>query len=82
MIFSKKHKEIAEGIAQKINRGVTFLEGEGGYSGEPVKVIVAIVKKNQALDTMRLVKDIDPEAFLSQSNVSGVYGQGFKKLKG
>ena len=82
MIFSKKHKEIAEGIAQKINRGVTFLEGEGGYSGEPVKVIVAIVKKNQALDTMRLVKDIDPDAFLSQSNVSGVYGQGFKKLKG
>lgn len=82
MIFSKKHKEIAEGISKKINRGVTFLEGEGGYTGESVKVIVAIVKKNQALDTMRLVKDIDPEAFLSQSNVSGVYGQGFKKLKG
>ena len=81
MIFSKKHKEIAEGISKKINRGVTFLDGEGGYSGEPVKVIVAIVKKSQALDTMRLVKDIDPNAFISQSNVAGVYGQGFSKLK-
>ena len=81
MIFSKKHKEIAEGISKKINRGVTFLDGEGGYSGEPVKVIVAIVKKSQALDTMRLVKDIDPNAFMSQSNVAGVYGQGFSKLK-
>ncbi len=82
MIFSKKHKEIAYGISKKINRGVTFLDGQGGYSGEPIKVVVAIVKKNQALDTMRLIKDIDPNAFISQSNVAGVYGQGFSKLKG
>ncbi len=82
MIFSKKHKEIADGISKKINRGVTFLDGQGGYSGDPIKVVVAIVKKNQALDTMRLVKDIDPNAFMSQSNVAGVYGQGFSKLKG
>ena len=82
MIFSKKHKEIADGISKKINRGVTFLDGQGGYSGEPMKVVVAIVKKSQALDTMRLVKDIDPNAFMSQSNVAGVYGQGFSKLKG
>lgn len=82
MIFSKKHKEIANGISKKINRGVTFLDGQGGYSGEPIKVVVAIVKKNQALDTMRLIKDIDPNAFISQSNVAGVYGQGFSKLKG
>jgi uncharacterized membrane-anchored protein YitT (DUF2179 family) len=81
LIFSKKHDEIAEGIAKQINRGVTLLDGKGWYSKQDIKVVVVLAKKTQSLDIFRLVKDIDPNAFISQSNVVGVYGEGFDRLK-
>ena len=81
LIFSRKYDEIAEGINQRIKRGVTLLNGTGWYSKQDVKVIVVLAKKSQSLDIFRLVKDIDPDAFISQSNVVGVYGEGFDKLK-
>ncbi|MGL4520074.1 MAG: YitT family protein [Phocaeicola sp.] len=81
LIFSRKHSEIAEGISKKINRGVTLLDGTGWYSGQDIKVVVVLAKKSQSLDIFRLVKDIDDNAFISQSNVVGVYGEGFDKLK-
>ncbi|MGL4851791.1 MAG: YitT family protein [Phocaeicola sp.] len=81
LIFSRKHNEIAEGISKKIDRGVTLLDGTGWYSGQDIKVVVVLAKKSQSLDIFRLVKDIDGNAFISQSNVVGVYGEGFDKLK-
>ena len=81
LIFSRKHEEIAEGIATKIDRGVTLLDGKGWYSKQEIKVVVVLAKKRESLDIFRLVKDIDPNAFISQSNVVGVYGEGFDKLK-
>ena len=81
LIFSRKHDEIAEGISTQINRGVTLLDGKGWYSKQDIKVVVVLAKKSQSLDIFRLVKDIDPNAFISQSNVVGVYGEGFDPLK-
>ncbi|WP_455672608.1 YitT family protein [Phocaeicola sp.] len=81
LIFSRKHDEIAEGITKQIDRGVTLLDGKGWYSKQDIKVVVVLAKKSQSLDIFRLVKDIDPNAFISQSNVVGVYGEGFDKLK-
>ena len=81
LIFSRKYEEIAEGIATKIDRGVTLLDGKGWYSKQEIKVVVVLAKKRESLDIFRLVKDIDPNAFISQSNVVGVYGEGFDKLK-
>ena len=81
LIFSRKYEEIAEGINQQIKRSVTLLNGTGWYSKQDVKVVVVLAKKSQSLDIFRLVKDIDPDAFISQSNVVGVYGEGFDKLK-
>ena len=70
LIFSRKHDEIAEGISTQINRGVTLLDGKGWYSKQDIKVVVVLAKKSQSLDIFRLVKDIDPNAFISQSNKS------------
>ena len=81
LIFSKEYEKIAEGISTKIDRGVTLLNGQGWYSKKDIKVVVVLAKKTQSLDIFRLVKDIDPNAFISQSNVVGVYGEGFDKLK-
>lgn len=81
LIFSRKHELIAEAISTQIDRGVTLLDGVGWYSKKDIKVVVVLAKKRESLDIFRLVKDIDPEAFISQSNVVGVYGEGFDKLK-
>lgn len=81
LIFSRKHEEIAERIAHELNRGVTLLDGTGWYSKQTIKVVVVLAKKSQSLEIFRLVRDIDENAFISQSNVVGVYGEGFDKLK-
>jgi uncharacterized membrane-anchored protein YitT (DUF2179 family) len=81
LIFSKKHEEIAETITKELRRGVTLLDGTGWYSKQSIKVVVVLAKKNQSNDIFRLVRDIDENAFISQSNVVGVYGEGFDKLK-
>jgi len=64
-----------------LRRGVTLLDGTGWYSKQPMKVVVVLAKKSQSLEIFRLVRDIDENAFISQSNVVGVYGEGFDKLK-
>ena len=81
LIFSRKHEEIAETITKELRRGVTLLDGTGWYSKQSIKVVVILAKKNQANEIFRLVRDIDENAFISQSNVVGVYGEGFDKLK-
>lgn len=81
LIFSKRHEEIASTISRELHRGVTLLDGTGWYSKQNMKVVVVLAKKNQSTAIFRFVKDIDENAFISQSNVVGVYGEGFDKLK-
>ena len=80
-IFSSKHQEIADYINENMHRGVTVLDGMGWYSKEPMKVLVVLAKKRDSVSLFRAIKDIDPKAFVSQSNVIGVYGKGFDKIK-
>lgn len=81
LIFSNKYDEIAEAIGKQLDRGVTILNGEGWYSKEPRKVLVVLAKRREGIEIFRLIHRIDPKAFVSQSNVVGVYGEGFDKLK-
>jgi uncharacterized membrane-anchored protein YitT (DUF2179 family) len=81
MIFSQKYEEITEHIINDLGRGCTILDGKGGYSKKDVKVIVLLVKKKESGMIFRLIKSIDKEAFISQSNVQGVYGEGFDAIK-
>lgn len=81
MIFSKHYAEIADAITKQLDRGVTILDGQGWYSKMPVKVIVSIVKKTQVQEVHKIVKKIDPSAFISQEAVMSVYGEGFEKIK-
>lgn len=81
-IFSKEYELIATKINEDVHRGVTILDGMGWYSKEPVKVITVVARKNESIKIFRIVKDIDPNAFISQSSVIGVYGKGFDVIKG
>ena len=80
-IFSDKHNEIADAIIQQAQRGCTILDGTGWYSQTPVKIVVVMAKKNESVTIFRIVKNIDPNAFISQSSVIGIYGKGFDAIK-
>ena len=81
LIFSQKYDEIAEHIINDLGRGCTILDGVGGYSRKPIKVVVLLAKKSESVSIFRLVKQIDHQAFISQSIVRGVYGEGFDQIK-
>ena len=81
MIFSEKWQEIANAIGTQLDHGVTILDGHGWYSGKERKVLCILAKKNESTTIFRLIKMIDPQAFVSQSSVIGVYGEGFDQIK-
>jgi non-canonical purine NTP pyrophosphatase (RdgB/HAM1 family) len=81
MIFSQKWQEIANAIGTQMDHGVTILDGHGWYTGRQMKVLCILAKKNESINMFRLIKMIDPNAFVSQSSVIGVYGEGFDEMK-
>jgi uncharacterized membrane-anchored protein YitT (DUF2179 family) len=81
MIFSQEYEKIVEHIITVLGRGCTILDGQGGYSKNDVKVIILLVKKKESAMIFRFIKSIDKQAFISQSNVQGVYGEGFDTIK-
>ena len=80
-IFSKEYEKIADHINHDTHRGVTVLDGVGWYKKQPVKVLVVMAYKKQSVEIFRLIKSIDPNAFVSQSAVIGVFGKGFNQIK-
>ena len=81
LIFSSKYQELAEAIGTETGHGVTILDGHGWYTGKEVKVLCVLAKKFESTTIFRLIKFIDPRAFVSQSSVIGVYGEGFDEMK-
>lgn len=79
LIISKKHEQIAEGICTVIDRGVTYLYGQGFYSREDTKVILTAVKKGQLAELKELVVSIDPNAFIIVQEAHQVLGDGFAR---
>ena len=72
---------IANAIGTKMNHGVTILDGHGWYTGQEMKVLCILARKRESVSIFRLIKTIDPNAFVSQSSVIGVYGEGFDEMK-
>ena len=81
IILSKKHVELADAITKDLHRGVTVLNGMGWYTKEPTEVLMVLARKYDLNVLLRYIKTIDPEAFLSVSSVTGVYGKGFESIK-
>ena len=80
-IFSTQYEEIATQINLQLHRGCTVLDGTGWYTQQPQKVLLVMAKQSESNSIFRLVKQIDKNAFISQSNVMGVYGEGFDRMK-
>lgn len=80
-IISSKYEEIADMVNQKIMRGVTMLHGEGWYSKEERPVLIIMAKKREKSAILQVVQATDPSAFVTVSNVEGVFGEGFDQIK-
>ena len=80
-IFSEQYETLTDRICNEIHRGVTLLESQGGYSKHSGKLVVVIVKRTETNKILKLIKEVDPEAFVSIGNVSEVYGKGFEPMK-
>ena len=80
-ILSKHYAEIADSITKDLHRGVTVLDGKGWYTKEKTEVLMVLTRKTDLNILLRYIKAIDPDAFLSVTSVTGVYGKGFEAIK-
>ena len=80
MIFSKHNEEIGKMLVEEVGRGVTTLQGQGWFKQQN-NVLLVIIRKKDKTRVMRIIKEIDPNSFMSIAKVSGVYGQNFEDIK-
>ena len=79
LIISPRYEEIAKMITTQLERGATFLQGQGVYSGNDTKVVLTAVKKQQLPELKRLVSEIHPDAFVIVQEAHQVLGDGFSR---
>ena len=80
-IISEHYDKIAQGVNDEIDRGVTILNGQGWYSKEPRQVLLIMARKQESVHIFQIIRKIDSKAFVTMSNVEGVFGEGFDTIK-
>ncbi|WP_374703466.1 YitT family protein [Bacillus sp. Marseille-P3661] len=78
-IISDLNKEIGEAVLARLGRGVTYLNGEGAYTGDNKKVIFCVITRLEEAKLKSIVEEIDPSAFLAVGDIAEVRGGRFKK---
>ena len=80
-IISNHSERIASSILHDLDRGVTILDGQGGWSGDPKQVLMVAFKQREIVELKRTVKELDPDAFLIVCEAHEVLGDGFRTYK-
>lgn len=80
-VLSPKYAEIADAITNDLHRGVTVFNGKGWYTKHDTEVVMVITRRSDLNVFLKYINAIDPNAFISVSSVTGVYGKGFDKFK-
>ena len=80
-IYTKCHDILVESIRTKTGHTATLLFAEGGFTHNQLKVVVTIVHKSEQVEMLRLIRDTDPEAFVTFHRVEGAFGKGFNVIK-
>ena len=79
-IVSKDYKAMADAINQEAKRGATVIDAMGWYSKENSKIVMCVCRKRDLAMVLKVVRNVDPEAFITIGSVMGVYGKGFEAL--
>ncbi|NLY38484.1 MAG: YitT family protein [Firmicutes bacterium] len=82
LIITARGEEINGRLLQELGRGVTRLEGQGGYTGEGREVLLCVVTRPQIAQLKSIIFDLDPKAFVIIGNATEVHGEGFKEIEG
>lgn len=80
-IITDKYEEMSHAINEQLERGCTIFEGKGTHTGEPVRMLFVLARQKESSDIFSIINEIDPRAFVSQSAVIGVYGNGFDPFR-
>ena len=80
-VFSSKYQEIADYITMQMERGVTVLDAQGWYTKQQRNVLFILINQKQLSALTKVIKDLDPKAFMSVSSANNVYGEGFEEIK-
>ena len=81
LVFSSKYDQIADHIIHRMDRGVTILKAQGWYTKTDKNVLLILINQAQMPELSRVIKEIDPRAFMSISPTRNVYGEGFEEIK-
>ena len=81
IIISKKHPEIKNKILKDLERGGTYLKGEGMFTGDEKQIIYTVVSRREVAVLQEYINNIDPEAFITVMNASEILGEGFQSLR-
>ena len=81
-IFTEKYEEVAERITERFVRGVTVVDCTGWYTGQAKKMLIIVVRKNEAIEVLKIAKRVDSNVFMTMNTVMGVFGKGFDEVKG
>ncbi|MBQ7072766.1 MAG: YitT family protein [Bacteroidales bacterium] len=81
LVFSDKYEEIADHIINNMDRGVTLLKGQGWYTKNDRNVLLILISQKQFPALSKVIKDMDPRAFISVTNTHNVFGEGFDEIK-
>lgn len=77
LIITQKSEEAASAILNEINRGVTFLNGQGAYSGEDKNVLYVVLNPTEVREVKAIMAELDPDAFISIIDVDEVVSSDF-----
>ncbi len=80
-IYTKKHVEIGDKVREQTGHTLTLMYGEGGYTHDKMNIVVVIVHKREAIKVLRAIRVVDPDAFVTQHRVEGVFGKGFNVIR-
>lgn len=81
IVFSDRYEEIADHIINRMERGVTVLKAQGWYTRQDRNVLLILISQKEFSGLSRVIKEIDPKAFMSVSPTHNVYGEGFDEIK-
>lgn len=81
LVFSEHYKEIADHIITNMDRGVTLLKAQGWYTKKDKDVLLILINQKELPSLTRVIKEVDPRAFMSISLTNNVYGEGFEEIK-
>ena len=80
MIITEEEEVLRDAIVNDVKRGLTIIDAKGGYTSQDKRILLVVVRKKQEVHLKKLIKRVDPKAFIIVSDVHEVLGEGFKEI--